>query len=213
MKKSVLILSILFVSLLTAGAKSIAAGQPLSGVKVAVDAGHGGWDPGAVGPSGLTEQEVNLRVAQALRNCLQEYGGAAVKMTRTNNSYVSLSSRAAQANSWGADRFISVHHNGSTNPAINGTAVYSYPGGSWKSHHLRDQVQERLVQTTGLRNLGGQTANFYVVRKTSMPAILTEASFITNPGEEKRLRDPGYTWREAYHIYLGLVDHIKKVDK
>ena len=100
MKKSLFILSILFFSLLTADVKTIAAGQPLSGVKVAVDAGHGGWDPGAVGPGGLTEQEVNLRVAQALRNCLQEYGGATVKMTRTNNSYVSLSSRATQANSW-----------------------------------------------------------------------------------------------------------------
>lgn len=191
----------------------MASGQPLSGVKVVVDPGHGGWDPGAVGPSGLTEQEVNLRVAQALRSCLQEYGGATVKMTRTNNSYVSLSARATQANSWGADRFVSVHHNGSTNQRINGTAVYSYPKGSWKSHHLRDEVQSRLVQATGLRNLGGQTENFYVLRKTSMPAVLTEASFITNPSEEKKLRDPGYTWREAYHIYLGLADHMGKVGK
>lgn len=213
MKKGISVLSMLVLSLLVTSGMSMAASRPLSGVKVAVDPGHGGWDPGAVGPSGLTEQEVNLRVAQALRSCLQEYGGATVKMTRTKNSYVSLSARAAQANSWGADRFISVHHNGSTNQKINGTAVYSYSKGSWKSHHLRDAVQSRLVQATGLRNLGGQTGNFYVLRKTAMPAVLTEASFITNPSEEKKLRDPGYTWREAYHIYLGLVDHVRKAGR
>jgi len=212
-KKTMLILFMLISTFLVSTGMAGAAIPPLAGVKVVVDPGHGGWDPGAVGPSGLTEQEVNLRVAEALRNCLLEYGGATVKMTRRDQSYVALSTRAAVANNWGADRFISVHHNGSINPGINGTAVYSYPGGSWKSHHFRDEVQNRLVKTTGLRNLRGQTANFYVLRKTAMPAILTEASFITNPAEEKKLRDPGYTWREAYSIYRGMADHISKVGK
>ena len=61
---------------------------------------------------------------------------------------------------------------------------------------------------TGLRDLGANTANFYVLRNTTMPAILTEASFITNPKEEQRLRDPGYLWREAFIFTKALVDHM-----
>ncbi|NLM38324.1 MAG: N-acetylmuramoyl-L-alanine amidase [Firmicutes bacterium] len=185
-----------------------AAGKPLAGVKVVVDAGHGGWDPGAVGVNGLTEKQINLQVAKALRNCLVEYGGAQVVMTRTDDSYVSLAARVQKANAAWADRFVSVHHNGSLNPAHNGTSVYSAKNGSAASHDLRDKVQKRLLQMTGLRDLGANTANYYVLRNTRMPAVLTEASFITNPTEEAKLRDPGYLWRQAYYIYLGLVDHM-----
>jgi N-acetylmuramoyl-L-alanine amidase len=195
---------LMFTLVVTTGA----AAPPLSGVKVVVDAGHGGWDPGAVGVNGLTEKEINLQVAKALRNCLVEYGGAIVEMTRIEDRYVSLASRVKKANLSGADRFISIHHNGSVNPNHNGTAVYSAKNGSWQSHDLRNKVQKRLRQMTGLRDLGANTANFYVLRNTTMPAILTEASFITNPKEEQRLRDPGYLWREAFYIYKGLVDHM-----
>ena len=196
--------------LLLAAATAVAANKPLAGVKVVVDAGHGGWDPGAVGVNGLTEKQVNLQVAKALRNCLVEYGGADVVMTRTDDSYVSLAARVQKANNSWADRFISIHHNGSVNPAHNGTSVYSAKVGSAASHDLRDKVQKRLLQMTGLRDLGANTANFYVLRNTRMPAILTEASFITNPKEEEKLRDPGYLWREGYYIYRGLVDHMGK---
>lgn len=185
-----------------------AIAQPLSGIKFIVDAGHGGRDPGAVGANGLTEKQINLQVAQALRNCLIEYGGATVQMTRVNDTYISLESRVNKANINKADRFISVHHNGSVNPTHNGTAVYSGYKGSSKSHDLRNKVQKRLVEMTGLRDLGANTANFYVLQRTSMPAILTEASFITNPKEEAKLRSPAYLWREAYYIYLGIVDHM-----
>ncbi|MBA2132838.1 N-acetylmuramoyl-L-alanine amidase family protein [Capillibacterium thermochitinicola] len=204
---TILILVILF--LVATGTVAV-ANKPLAGVKVVVDAGHGGWDPGAVGVNGLTEKQVNLQVAKALRNCLIEYGGADVIMTRTDDSYVSLAARVQKANASWADRFISIHHNGSVNPAHNGTSVYSAKTGSAASHDLRNKVQKRLLQMTGLRDLGANTANFYVLRNTRMPAILTEASFITNPKEEEKLRDPGYLWREAYYIYQGLVDHMGK---
>ena len=207
--KSFLILLLTLVFLFTTSAVAV-ANKPLAGVKVVVDAGHGGWDPGAVGVNGLTEKQVNLQVAKALRNCLVEYGGADVIMTRTDDTYVSLAARVQKANNSGADRFISIHHNGSVNPAHNGTAVYSAKIGSAASHDLRNKVQKRLLQMTGLRDLGANTANFYVLRNTRMPAILTEASFITNPKEEGKLRDPGYLWREGYYIYRGLVDHMGK---
>lgn len=183
---------------------------PLAGRRFVVDPGHGGWDSGAVGPTGLREKDANLRVATSLRNCLVEYGGAQVRMTRTDDRYLTLAERSQIANNWGAERFISVHHNGSENRAINGTEVYSHTNGSWASADMRNKVHARLVKMTGLRNLGAKTANFAVLRRTNMPAILTEASFITNPYEEARLKNPNYVWRQAFAIYQGVVDHMGK---
>ena len=191
------------------GATQIASARGgLGGVTFMVDPGHGGWDPGAVGPTGLTEKDVNLRVATALRNCLAEYGGATVRMTRYGDYDVSLEDRVYMANQWGADRFISVHHNASVNPAYNGTETYAYTYGSWTSMDMRNRVHWSLVRGLGLADHGPKTANFYVLRYTRMPAILTEASFITNPYQEARLKDPGYTWREGYYIYRGIADHF-----
>lgn len=185
-----------------------AGAQSMTGVRIAIDPGHGGKDPGAVGPTGLTEQSVNLQVAQHLQNCLEEYGNATTMLTRTSDTYVPLIERANKANSWGAHRFISIHHNGHTNKWVNGTEVYSYTRGSNQSHDLRDKIQDRLIQVYGLKDLRAKTASFSVLRNSAMPAVLTEASFITNPYEEARLKRPEYLWRQAFYIYLGVADHL-----
>lgn len=184
-----------------------AAGGGLTGKLFVVDPGHGGSDPGAVGPTGLQEKAVNLRVGTVLRNCLVEYGGAQVVMTRTSDVDVSLDGRVAIANNSGADRFISVHHNAASDPSVNGTETYAYTYGSSASFDLRDKVHRQLLAWGGLPDRGARTANFYVLKYTTMPAILTEASFISNPYEEARLRDASYTWREGYYIYKGIADH------
>ena len=87
-KQKPFVIPILTLIFLVTTAAVAVANKPLAGVKVVVDAGHGGWDPGAVGVNGLTEKQVNLQVAKALRNCLVEYGGAEVIMTRTDDSSV-----------------------------------------------------------------------------------------------------------------------------
>ncbi|NLW56677.1 MAG: N-acetylmuramoyl-L-alanine amidase [Firmicutes bacterium] len=207
-KRKLIILYLTITLILGVQLTTAAATKPLAGKKFVVDAGHGGWDPGAVGVNGLTEKQINLRVAQSLRNCLIEYGGATVVMTRVDDRYISLQSRVAKANTSKAERFISIHHNGSVNPAHNGTSVYSATHARPQSRDLRDKVQKNLLKMTKLRDLGANSANFYVLRHTTMPAILTEASFITNPQEEKKLRNPEYLWREAYYIYRGIVEHM-----
>ncbi|MCK4259716.1 MAG: N-acetylmuramoyl-L-alanine amidase [Halanaerobiales bacterium] len=179
----------------------------LSGTKIYVDPGHGGSDAGAVGPTGLRESDVNLRVGTVLKNCLIEYGGATVRMSRTTDVYLSLSGRTSDANAWGANRFISLHHNAYSDPSVNGTETYCYTYGSSNSFDLRDKVQAQLLTWGGLTNRGAKTASFYVIKYTNMPAILTEASFISNPSEEARLRDANYTWRQGYYIYKGICDH------
>ena len=180
----------------------------LEGVKIFIDPGHGGPEPGAVGPSGLREADVNLRVSLTLRNCLKEYGGAQVMMSRTGNVDLGLGERVALANNWGADRFISVHHNASVNRDYNATETYAYYYADSVAVDMQKKVHNRLLEGLGLRDGQARTAGFYVLRNTYMPAILTEASYISNPYEEARLRDMGYTWREAYYIYLGIADHF-----
>ena len=202
--KKVVFLSILLVLVLSFSA--FAAGG-LAGKKIYVDPGHGGTDGGAVGPTGLKEADVNLRVGTVLKNCLIEYGGATVRMSRTGNTTLSLSYRTTDANNWGAHRFISVHHNAASDRSVNGTETYCYGSGSSNSFDLRNKVHAQLIAWGGLNNRGVKTANFYVLVNTNMPAILTEASFISNAAEEARLRDANYTWRQGYYIYRGVCDH------
>jgi N-acetylmuramoyl-L-alanine amidase len=188
---------------------SVFANGNLAGVKIFVDPGHGGPDPGAVGLSGLRESDVNLRVGHVLANCLREYGGVEVMMSRTGDIDVSLDERVRAANNWGADRFISVHHNASVNRDYNATETYAYYYAQETAFDMQKKVHNRLLEGLGLPDGETRTAGFYVLRYTSMPAILTEASYISNPYEEARLRDMGYTWREGYYIYLGIADHFQ----
>lgn len=179
----------------------------LTGKKICVDPGHGGSDPGAVGPTGLQEKNVNLRVATVFKNCLVEYGSASVLMTRTSDVYVSLDKRCQIANNWGAHRFVSVHFNSSSDRSVNGTETFYYTYGSSTSKSLATCLQNRLVQALGLTNRGVKTASYYVLKYTNMPASLTESSFISNPYEEARLKDASYTWRIGYYHYVGVCDH------
>lgn len=188
------------------------AGGPLTGVKFVVDPGHGGSDPGAVGKAGLREKDVNLRVGLALRDLLVQYGGATVFLTRADDTFVALDDRAAQANVLGANIFISVHHNASENQNANGTETYSRVGSDPVTLHLRDSVHKELLWFTMLPDRGQHEANFRVLAKTTMPAILTEASFISNPYQEARLRQSEYTFREALAIYKGVLLHFDRSD-
>jgi N-acetylmuramoyl-L-alanine amidase len=177
----------------------------LSGWKFCVDPGHGGSEYGAVGPTGLQEKDVNLAVALKLRDLLQAEG-AEVLMTRTDDSAVSITQRWQMANSWGANRFISIHHNAMPDaPSVNGTETLVYTYASQDSLELANSVQAELVGELGLPNRGiVPRSDVGVLKNTTMPAILTEASFISNPEQEQRLRDDSYLLREAQAIMRGI---------
>lgn len=100
MVKKILVGLITVILILSLAGMALAA-NGLAGKKIYVDPGHGGDDPGAVGANGLKEKTVNLRVATVLKNCLVEYGGATVRMSRTTDKTVSLSARVTDANNWG----------------------------------------------------------------------------------------------------------------
>ena len=182
----------------------VALGGSLSGWRFCVDPGHGGSDAGAVGPTGLAEKDVNLAVALKLKDLL-EAEGAEVLMTRYDDSYVSITQRWQMANAWGAHRFISIHHNAESDRSINYTVTLVSVKASRESMELANAVQAELVGEFGLGNSGVWKVDYCgVLNNTTMPAILTEASFISNPEQERRLRDDSYLQREAMAILRGI---------
>jgi len=196
----------------------------LKGVKIVLDPGHVGQkDPGGGwkrGPTGLREAEVNLRVAQALREFLQTTG-ADVTLTRDvdkpgrQSDGEDLRSRAAVANRVRADLFLSIHHNAAGDPQANHSLVFYHgefdngPASLAAGRHLLTGLQDALrlpkhVECPLMSDRAQDTNGFAVLRQADGPAVLTEASFFSSPAEEQRLRDPVYTRREAYGLFLGL---------
>jgi N-acetylmuramoyl-L-alanine amidase len=177
-------------------------------VKICIDPGHGGADPGAIGPTGLREKDVNLAVGLKLAELLKPI--AEVKLTRTTDIAVSLKDRATIANSFGCDYFISVHTNSFTDRKVGGVETWAYaPGGNGEK--LAKKVQAELVKVTGFANRGVKfNSKFAVLRDTKAPAILTETGFISNPAEEKLLKTDAFRDKIARAIAQGVANRIGK---
>ena len=153
---------------------------------VCVDPGHGGIETGAKGPGGILEKVINLLAGHQLKQALLA-AKQHVVLTRLTDIDVSLSSRADIANWAGADVFVSLHCNSAADPSAKGIEVYHHPKASPKAKSLAADIQKRLVAATGLVDRGVKAANFAVLRRTTMPAVLVEMAFISNPAEEALL--------------------------
>ena len=177
-------------------------------VKICIDPGHGGADPGAVGPTGLREKDVNLAVGLKLAELLKPI--AEVKLTRTKDIAVSLKDRAQIANSFGCDYFISVHTNSFTDRKVGGVETWAYAKGG-QGEKLAKAVQPELVKATGFANRGVKfNSGFAVLRDTKAPAILTETGFISNPAEEKLLKTAAFREKIAKAIAQGVAKQLGK---
>ena len=200
---------------------------------VAIDAGHGGWDAGAVGSSGLREADVVLSLALRLSNLLQGKGYS-VLLIRDTDVFVPLKERALIANQSNADIFISLHANAAPTSDLYGIETFSMDTasddgakkvakrentlvkmekeqldnlkgslvmqGSMKLSKTLAAMVQRNVMTIlhtsygelHTQDLGAKTALFYVLVYTKMPSILFEASFLSNPEDERMLRAPHF---------------------
>ena len=193
----------------------------LKGFKICLDPGHGGQ--GHIsdykrGPTGVREAEVNLQVALHLRNMLQA-AGATVIMTRVDDSYIDLAKRSQIANESGAHFFISLHHNGVDNPETNYTSTWYHGDAddSRQSLDLARYVQQGVSDALRLPSSPATglysdklvaAAGFGVLRLTKCPAVLCEASFLSNPQEETRLKNDDYLRNEAYGYFLGIARYV-----
>ncbi|NQU05139.1 MAG: N-acetylmuramoyl-L-alanine amidase [Calditrichaeota bacterium] len=182
----------------------------IKGLHFAIDAGHGGGDYGAIGPTGLTEKEVNLKAAIALANLLNKKG-AKVTVTRVFDRYIDLYDRIDIAEAADADILISLHNNAlsdGVNPNGNfGTSVHYYRP---FSRLLALSVQKELVKGLHFLDESIYYNNLALVRPTTMPAVLVEAAYIMFPEHEARLREAGFAEIEANAIYLGLCRFVKE---
>jgi N-acetylmuramoyl-L-alanine amidase len=175
----------------------------LRGVKIVVDAGHGGHDTGAPGAKSV-EKDHTLDIAKRVYRKLQAMG-ATVSMTRSDDTFISLQWRVDFAHRQHADIFFSVHIN-SYSKTSSGTETYYYTS---QSRALANEVHKELVKATGLPNRGVRSARFYVIRKTRMPSILTETAFISNPTEEQKLMDPNFRERVATGMARGIYNYVQ----
>ncbi|MEW5702837.1 MAG: N-acetylmuramoyl-L-alanine amidase, partial [Candidatus Zixiibacteriota bacterium] len=179
----------------------------LHGLTVAVDAGHSA-DPGAIGPTGLLEKDVNLKLAHVVKTALEKLG-ARVVMTRNGDEDVPLYDRPAIARRGGADIFVSVHNNAvpdGVNPlARNGTTTYYYHP---FSRDLARAVHKQVRQATRLDDLGTSQGNFAVIRPTRYPSVLVECAFIIIPQQEEMLQTRSFIARTGKAIAAGVADLV-----
>jgi N-acetylmuramoyl-L-alanine amidase len=196
------------------------AGATASGLKgktVLVDPGHGGSDPGAVGANGTKEKDFTLQLGLKLRDALVKEG-AKVVMTRTGD--VDVHSRNATARDElqarvdvgikaKADIFISVHSNASVKREQGGLSTYYYAK-TGNDALLAQNVQNSLTKGFALDNKGVRQADFYVTKRSPMPAILLEIAFISNPAEEKLLNSNWFQNKVVTCIMQGLADYFGK---
>lgn len=160
-------------------------------IKIYIDQGHNPVNPNAGSEgNGLREQDIVYRIGQLLAERLRADGRFAVRLSRptastqlgTSNA-TSLAARVNDANSRGADYFVSLHTNASDNSAVSGTETLAYSRDT-RGYGLAQAIQKNVVAVTGLPDRGVKLRpGLYVLRKTRMPAVLAELGFITNPGD------------------------------
>jgi N-acetylmuramoyl-L-alanine amidase len=175
---------------------------------VAIDPGHGGRDPGAVGINGLQEKTVVLSVSTQVAEQLRRKGINAV-MTRTSDREIDLPPRVATAARVKADLFVSIHANAISlsRPDINGLETYYYA--SAQGYRLARAIHNRILKNTNTQDRGVRQARFYVLRRTTMPSVLVELGFVTGAKDAARLSSSAQRTRLAEAIAQGIIDYIQ----
>jgi N-acetylmuramoyl-L-alanine amidase len=215
-------------------------------VVIAVDAGHGGEDPGAIGHGGTREKDVTLAIARALAERIDAEGGMRAVLTRDRDEFLELRERIRRAHAYHADMFVSVHADSITDRAVSGASVYvlSAHGASSEAARLLaerenaadlmggvledkgelrpvllDAAQSEIIGVSAtaaervvvalssvgeIRRREVQQAGFVVLKSPDMPSMLVETAYISNPAEERRLRNLEQQERLADAIASGI---------
>lgn len=215
-------------------------------IRLILDAGHGGDDPGAVGPNGTKEKEINLSIVQELKQLFDDDGRYEVILSRSDDTFIPLVERTSLANDQKVDLFVSVHCNANMDRSTNGFEIYflnekasdadaaatailenSVVRLEGQPNKKRARLQELLwslavnefinesaelcsfitgevTRRVKIENRGVKQAGFYVLRGTQMPAVLVECAFLSNYGEEAKLRTKKFQRYIADSIYEGV---------
>jgi len=220
---------------------------------IVIDAGHGGKDPGAIGPNNVYEKNVTLKLAKALAKALRQKMGVKVLLTRSDDRYLKLQERTEYANQVGADLFISLHANATANGKAYGVETYflnlsknnqaaevaARENGTTlqevgnleailfdlmanakinESSRLAAEVQQSLVaglrsHYSRIKDHGVKQGPFHVLLGATMPSVLIEAGFISNPREEKRLVSANYHKKVAAAVVNGVKNYSATIEQ
>ena len=178
---------------------------------VVIDPGHGGNDPGAIGIGGIKETDVVLEVSKIVKKLLSDKG-VKVLLTRNNEINLDLPPRVSFANNSDADIFVSIHANASRGKRrdINGLETFYYRGG--RGRLLAKKIQKQILRVSpGSPDRGVKQGRFYVIKNTSMPAVLVEIGFLTGRLDARRLEKAAHRKRLAYAIAKGILEYLSKV--
>ena len=195
---------------------------------VYLDAGHGGYDPGA-SYFGISEKSLTLAIQSRVKAKL-EAERYQVVTTRTSDTYVDLTDRSRAANASESDIFVSIHINASGSSAAQGIETYyyqpyaEYPSRINATYHanptrlsmsdtLANAIQSSLINATGAQNQGVKRQTFAVLRETTAPAVLLELGFLSNPQEAARLNTSAYQETLANAIVAGIKSYYEKESK
>ena len=169
-------------------------------MKLILDAGHGGSDSGAC--NGAHHEAVYaLDIVKRVGKLCQS-SGITVQYTRTSDTHVSITKRYQQANTWGADAFVSVHLNSAAQQTASGAETLVY---LQVTHPLACAIQQAVIAATGTKNRGVKARpDLGVLRATNMPAVLCEVGFISNPQECEKLASADYRQCVAQALAQGI---------
>jgi N-acetylmuramoyl-L-alanine amidase len=191
---------------------------PLAGRVIALDAGHGGLDGGAVSADGrVVEKDVTLAIALVLRDYLQEAGAAVVMTREDDREHVNpgvrgrkrqdLTKRVEIVHQSGAEFLISIHLNSIGSPRWRGAQTFYQPGRSEDHARLAALIQAELVRNLENTNRAAKPLdrNILLMREVQIPAALVEVGFLSNPEEAALLSDPDYQKKVAAAVYQGIL--------
>ena len=189
----------------------------IAGKVITIDPGHGGSDPGAIGPNGTMEKDITLAISKKLKAAL-EAKGAKVNMTRTTDVDVygpnasgpdELQARVDVGTANKADIFVSVHINSFSDPNVGGISTYYYDKTQYDTR-LASRIQAKIADESGFAgDRGIQPGNLYVLRRSLMPAILLELGFISNPKEEALLKKDNVQQQFADEVAAGIESYFR----
>ncbi len=167
---------------------------------VIIDAGHGGFDRGGIPRQRVPEKTMNLDVALRLKSVLQAYGYRVV-MTRDSDVFVPLGTRVAVANSYRDAIFVCIHFNAAPRGSASGIETYFY---SSQSLPLASAIHYYVAGGAPSANRGVRRRGFFVLRKTTIPSVLVECGFLTNPTEAQYAQSAAYRQKLAEEIGRGV---------
>lgn len=188
---------------------------------IAIDPGHGGFDPGKVGTTEVYEKKINLQISLKLRDYLEQ-SGAFVIMTRTEDVDLDgddekqskrkdMVNRVEKVNNSGADILVSIHQNAFPQPQVKGAQVF-YHNQSDKGKLLAQTIQKSIKTYADSENkrVAKHNSDYYVLRVTKSPSVIVECGFLTNREEEAKLNTDKYQEEIAWSIYIGIVDYFQQ---